>query len=169
MVRTLKRMEVIQQISSRYTVPNLDGKTGTVEAYVIEPKRDYTLKFSRINTLTWQDNRTLYFIDEPYNCFHGVMKCKHHSNHSNHYCIKPEIIVIVDSDNGKETDTLYEGDGIQIFGDQNEITFKIVNHSPDICNNCNIIWLSVTTLKFNRYKDDHEEISEETITIFPKE
>jgi hypothetical protein len=143
-------MEVLQKITSRFTVPNLEGKTGTLQALIIEPNQDYRLNFNRKETQHDRDSWILYLVDFPYGHKEYLQR---DFNHHLHYT-NPHLIV--ETENGVRHVSEEPGRGIELKGCHNQITFSIAGDFPT-CDSCNTLWLRVKFFKWKYHDDDDDD------------
>jgi hypothetical protein len=141
---TLKRMEVLQQISLRCDVPSLEENSKRmVQAYVIEPNRDYILDFDGKEIQDRQDDTTeIYFFSEPYGEDEDDRRYRHHNYFSNPY-------LIIDTDSGEHHFTRKASRPINIKGRHKQITFRIQGDFKVACDQCNTFWINVEFYKWN--------------------
>jgi hypothetical protein len=142
---TLKRMEVLQQISLRCDVPSLEEDNDTmVQAYVIEPNRDYILDFNGKEIQDHQNDSTeIYFFSEPYGEDEDDRRCQHHEDYfSNPY-------LIIDTDSGEHGSTMKLNGPIDLMDCHKQITFRIQGDFKVACDKCNTFWISANFYKWN--------------------
>jgi hypothetical protein len=143
---TLKRMEVLQQISLKCDVPSLEEDNDTmVQAYVIEPNRDYILDFDGKEIQDHQDDYTrISFFEEPYGEAEDDERYEHHEEH---YFSNPYLIV--DTDSGEHGSTRKLHRPIDLTDCHKQITFRIQGNFKLVCDKCNTFWISAEFFKWN--------------------
>jgi hypothetical protein len=150
-------MEVLQQISLRCNVPSLEEYNDTmVQAYVIEPNRDYILDFDGKEIQDRQDDTTeIYFFSEPYG---DDERCQHHEDYfSNSY-------LIVDTDSGEHDSTRKLYRPIDLTDCHKQITFRIRGDFKVACDKCNTFWISA---EFHRWNDNEHKFEHSEELFIP--
>jgi hypothetical protein len=158
---TLKRMEVLQQISLKCDVPSLEEDNDTmVQAYVIEPNRDYILDFDRKEIQDRQDLSTeIYFFPDPY----GEDEYNERYEHHEMYCFSNPHLII-GTNNGEHHFRRNSNSPINLKGCHRQIKFRIKGDFKVACDKCNTFWISVEFIKWNANEHKFEE-SEEMIPL----